>query len=44
MDPSLMAGDGFHPGPGLYAKVAQRLAAHITRRCCRASEKDRGDA
>jgi lysophospholipase L1-like esterase len=29
MDPSLMAGDGFHPGPGLYAKVAQRLAAHI---------------
>ena len=29
MDPSLMAGDGFHPGPRLYAKVAQRLAAHI---------------
>ena len=29
MDPSLMADDGFHPGPGLYAKVAQRLAAHI---------------
>lgn len=29
MDPSLMAGDGFHPGPGLYAKVARRLAAHI---------------
>jgi lysophospholipase L1-like esterase len=29
MDPALMAGDGFHPGPGLYAKVAQRLAVHI---------------
>jgi lysophospholipase L1-like esterase len=29
MDPSLMAGDGFHPGPGLYTKVAQRLAVHI---------------
>jgi lysophospholipase L1-like esterase len=29
MDPSLMAVDGFHPGPRLYAKVAQRLAVHI---------------
>jgi lysophospholipase L1-like esterase len=29
MDPALMAGDGFHPGPRLYAKVAQRLADHI---------------
>lgn len=29
MDPSLMAADGFHPGAGLYAKVAQRLALHI---------------
>jgi len=29
MDPSLMAGDGFHPGPTLYARVARSLAAHI---------------
>jgi lysophospholipase L1-like esterase len=29
MDPLLMAGDGFHPGPRLYAKVARRLATHI---------------
>ena len=30
LDPSLMADDGFHPGAGLYARVAQRLARHIT--------------
>jgi lysophospholipase L1-like esterase len=29
MDPALMADDGFHPGPALYAKVAERLALHI---------------
>jgi lysophospholipase L1-like esterase len=29
MDPALMADDGFHPGPGLYARVGRRLAAHI---------------
>lgn len=29
LDPALMADDGFHPGPRLYAKVARRLAAHI---------------
>jgi lysophospholipase L1-like esterase len=29
MDPALMADDGFHPAAGLYARVAQRLAAHI---------------
>lgn len=29
MDPALMADDGFHPGPGLYAKVGRRLASHI---------------
>lgn len=29
MDPALMAADGFHPGPRLYAKVAQRLAVHV---------------
>jgi lysophospholipase L1-like esterase len=31
LDPGLMADDGFHPGAGLYARVAQRLALHITR-------------
>jgi lysophospholipase L1-like esterase len=29
MDPALMAVDGFHPGPGLYARVSTRLALHI---------------
>lgn len=29
LDPALMADDGFHPGAGLYARVAQRLARHI---------------
>jgi lysophospholipase L1-like esterase len=29
LDPALMADDGFHPGAGLYARVAQRLAVHI---------------
>lgn len=29
MDPALMAGDGFHPGPKLYRAVARQLAAHI---------------
>lgn len=29
LDPALMADDGFHPGSGLYARVAQRLASHI---------------
>lgn len=27
MQPDLMAQDGFHPSPPLYAKVAERLAA-----------------
>lgn len=31
MDPSLMARDGFHPGPGLYEQIARRLAAHFMR-------------
>lgn len=29
MDPALMAVDGFHPGPRLYAKIARRLAVHV---------------
>jgi lysophospholipase L1-like esterase len=29
MDPGLMAADGFHPGPRLYARVAEQLARHI---------------
>lgn len=29
LEPGLMAADGFHPGPGLYARVADRLAEHI---------------
>jgi lysophospholipase L1-like esterase len=29
MDAALMADDGFHPAPALYARVAQRLADHI---------------
>jgi lysophospholipase L1-like esterase len=29
LDPRLMADDGFHPAPPLYARVAERLAAHI---------------
>jgi lysophospholipase L1-like esterase len=29
MDPKLMSEDGFHPGPALYARVAQRLAEHL---------------
>jgi lysophospholipase L1-like esterase len=29
LDPALMADDGFHPAPALYAKVARRLAGHI---------------
>lgn len=31
LDPALMADDGFHPAPALYAKVAKRLADHIKR-------------
>lgn len=31
MSPDLMAGDGFHPGPGLYARVADHLAEVIAR-------------
>lgn len=29
MSPDLMASDGFHPGPGLYARVAEHLAEVI---------------
>jgi len=29
LDPALMADDGFHPAPALYAKIAKRLAQHI---------------
>jgi len=29
LDPALMAADGFHPAPALYARVAGRLAEHI---------------
>jgi lysophospholipase L1-like esterase len=29
MHPSIMAEDGFHPGPSLYAKVAWHIAEHI---------------
>jgi lysophospholipase L1-like esterase len=29
MSSDLMAGDGFHPGPGLYARVAEHLAEVI---------------
>jgi lysophospholipase L1-like esterase len=29
MSPELMATDGFHPGPGLYARVAGHLAEVI---------------
>jgi lysophospholipase L1-like esterase len=31
MQPELMASDGFHPGPGLYARVAEHLAEVIAR-------------
>jgi lysophospholipase L1-like esterase len=31
MQPELMGIDGFHPGPGLYARVAQHLAEAIAR-------------
>jgi lysophospholipase L1-like esterase len=31
MSPELMASDGFHPGPGLYARVAEHLAEVIGR-------------
>ena len=31
MHPRLMATDGFHPGPGLYARVAEHLAEVIAR-------------
>ena len=31
MHPEMMGADGFHPGPGLYARVVQRLADHIER-------------
>ena len=31
MRPDLMAADGFHPGPGLYARVAEHLAEVIAR-------------
>jgi lysophospholipase L1-like esterase len=30
MDPALMAEDGFHPAPPLYARVARRLAERIS--------------
>lgn len=30
MDVSAMAGDGFHPGPPLYALWAREAARHIT--------------
>jgi lysophospholipase L1-like esterase len=29
LDAALMAEDGFHPAPALYARVARRLAEHI---------------
>ena len=44
IDPSLMAGDGFHPGPRLYARVARRLAAHIIEEVLPGLQKDRGVA
>ncbi|HET9023060.1 MAG TPA: SGNH/GDSL hydrolase family protein [Burkholderiaceae bacterium] len=44
MDPSLMAGDGFHPGPRLYAKVAQRLAVHIIEEVLPGLRKGKGAA
>jgi lysophospholipase L1-like esterase len=44
MDPSLMASDGFHPGPRLYGKVARRLAAHITEEVLPRLRKAEGDA
>jgi lysophospholipase L1-like esterase len=31
MRPELMAEDGFHPGPALYARVIERLSAHFAR-------------
>jgi len=31
MQADLMASDGFHPGPGLYARVAAHLAEAIER-------------
>ncbi len=31
MDTSLMARDGFHPGPGLYALIARQVAEHFQR-------------
>jgi lysophospholipase L1-like esterase len=40
MDPALMADDGFHPAAALYAKVAQRLAGHITEVVLRINNKE----
>jgi lysophospholipase L1-like esterase len=40
MDPALMADDGFHPAAGLYAKVAQRLAGHITEIVLKTNNKE----
>ena len=44
LDPALMADDGFHPAPALYAKVARRLADHIRREVLPRLDKERGTA
>jgi lysophospholipase L1-like esterase len=44
MDPDLMAVDGFHPGPGLYARVGARLASHIKNEVLPRLDDNRGTA
>jgi len=43
MHPRLMAADGFHPGPGLYARVAEHLAVAIERQLTAAATEPKGD-
>lgn len=44
LDPALMADDGFHPAPPLYARVARRLAEHIERKVLPCLENSEGSA
>ncbi len=43
MNPALMAADGFHPGPRLYAKVARRLAVHLIEEVLPHFRKEEGE-
>jgi lysophospholipase L1-like esterase len=44
LDPALMAHDGFHPGPALYARVAHHLADHIQNEVLPRLDNQRGTA